>query len=475
VIGKRQGNIYFLTAQPKVVFVGLTRAEDMAIPDLWHRRIGHRSGSIQSIARIKNSVSGFQLSAKEDREISVCETCVEGKPSRDALSGEQRKTEQILDRIHSDRCGPMATVGLMGERYFATFIDESSGRMAISPLTQKSQVFDRFVKYRMKVEKETGRKIKSLRSDGGGEYTGNIFRKYVTDSRITHHITPPYTPGHNGIAERANQTIMDMVRCMLFDAGLGKEFWGHVALTTVHIINRIPSSAHNYKTLYEIWFGSQPPIGHLRIFGGTVYGHIPSANRRKLDQRAQKCRMIGYVEDSGSRVYRLYDAATRQVLVSRDEIFDETQKAGKYRNGSNTDSKTGHPALFADTTEAEPGSFSMVEEDNYLPSVPLPEGDDTAEPLPLIDPAEPNPAAQSYDQDTIIVRPPTLPGAWCATPTPIPQEDSAQQPPGRRRGQREMLRNNAGYALIAVAEEPMTLQEALAGEDAGSWKQAWES
>ena len=177
----------------------------------------------------------------------------------------------------------MATVGIMGERYFVTFIDKSSGRMAISLLTQKSEVFDRFVQYRTKVEKETGKKIKSLRTDGGGEYTGNVFRKYLVDSGITQHITPPYTPEHNGIAERANRTIMEMVRCMLFDARMGKEFWGHAALTAVHIINRLPSSAHDYKTPYEIWFGSQPAIGHLRIFGCTVYRHIPNANRRKLD------------------------------------------------------------------------------------------------------------------------------------------------------------------------------------------------
>ena len=304
MIGKRQGNIYFLTAKHEVVLAGLTRGDDIAIPDIWQRRIGHRSLCTQSIARInlKNSVSGFQVSSKKDQELGVCETCAKGKQGRDPLTGERRKTEDILDRIHSDICGPMATVGIMGERYFVTFIDENSGRMAISLLTQKSEVFDRFVQYRTKVENETGKKIKSLRTDGGGEYTGNVCRKYLVDSGITHHITPPYTPEHNGIAERANRTIMEMVRCMLFDARMGKEFWGHAALTAVHIINRLPSSAHDYKTPYEICFGSQPAIGHLRIFGCTVYRHIPNANRRKLDRRGQKCRLLRYVEESGSRV-----------------------------------------------------------------------------------------------------------------------------------------------------------------------------
>ena len=133
----------------------------------------------------------------------------------------------------------------MGEQYFATFIDERSGRMAIALLKHKSDVFDRFKDYQAKVERETGKKIKFLRSDGGGEYTGNTFRNYLASKGITQRITPPYTPEHNGIAERANRTIMEMARCMLYDSGLGQEFWEYAALTAVHIINCLPGSTHN--------------------------------------------------------------------------------------------------------------------------------------------------------------------------------------------------------------------------------------
>ena len=367
----------------------------------------------------------------------------------------------------------MATVGLMGERYFVTFIDESSGRMAISLLTQKSEVFDRFVQYRTKVERETGEKIKSLRTDGGGEYTGNQFRKYLTDNGITQHITPPYMPEHNGISERANRTIMEMVRCMLFDTALGKEFWGHAALTAVHIINRLPRSAHNYKTPYEIWYGTQPAIGHLRVFGCTVYRHIPNANRRKLDRCAQKCRMIEYVEQSGTCVYRVYDEETRQVLVSRDVIFDEKQKAEDHGIGSNTN--INNKTHVEDISKPELESSFTVESDHYSPVEAAPLGGDTAQPLPPIDPAEADPAPESYDYDMIIVRPPALPGAWCPDSRPIPEAPSTAQPRGTRRGHREMFRTHAERALIAVAEEPRTLQEALASEDSGSWKRAWVS
>jgi len=158
VIGKRDGNIYFLTGLQEVALAGLTQTRDLAIPEVWHRRIGHRSLNTQAIERIRKSVTGFQLSTKDKQEIGDCGTCVQGKQCRERPTGERGKTEQILDRIHSNVCGLMATIGLMGEMYFATFIDESTGRIAIALLTQISEVSTRFIEYKAKVEKETGRK-----------------------------------------------------------------------------------------------------------------------------------------------------------------------------------------------------------------------------------------------------------------------------------------------------------------------------
>ena len=119
---------------------------------------------------------------------------------------------------------------------------------------------------------------------------------------------------------------MEMVRCMIFESGLGKEFWGFAALTAVHIMNRLPSSAHKNRTPFEKWFCTPPSIGHHRVFGCTAYRHVPVQTRRKLDPKAQRCYMIGYKEESGSRVYRVCDPINKQVLVTRDVVFDETSR-----------------------------------------------------------------------------------------------------------------------------------------------------
>ena len=74
------------------------------------------------------------------------------------------------------------------------------------------------------VERETGKQLKSLRTDNGEEYTSREFREYCSSHGIRHERTEPGTPQHNGVAERMNQTIVEKVRCMLKMAKLPKSF-----------------------------------------------------------------------------------------------------------------------------------------------------------------------------------------------------------------------------------------------------------
>ena len=476
VIGKRQGNIFYLTGLTEVALAGVSRASDRTSLDIWHRRIGHRSLSQQTTQKIQQSVIGLDIitSSEPGKASTICSTCMEGKQTRDNLTGERNKCGEVLHTIHSDICGPMAVEGFMGERYFATFIDERSGRMAISLLKQKSEVFERFKEYQAKVERETGKQIKQLRSDGGGEYTGHGFRNYLIERGITHKITPPYTPEHNGIAERANRTITEMVRCMLFDAKLGQEFWGYAALTAVHIINRLPTSTHN-KTPFEIWFGVQPSINHLRVFGCTAYRHIPVQTRRKLDRRAKRGRLVGYKEESGSRVYRIYDLETKQVYMTRDVIFDEEIAEPLPEDSLHTtqvnegESKQSTARDIPNTRSAKclqrDGSTAQLQQ----------EESSIGEPLPPIDPEESGSPVHTYDEDTIVVRRPQgkegekVEAAVDATDIPAIRKSQ------RVHQRRELFSHTAYPAYMALLEEPITLQEALRSEDAVAWQRALES
>ena len=102
----------------------------------------------------------------------------------------------ILDLIHSDLCGPMSFVSLRGYEYYVTFIDDHSRKTWIYFLkSKKSKEFlQRFQEFKALVENQTGRKIRALRSDNGGEYTSKEFDGYCRQEGIRRQLTVPYTP-----------------------------------------------------------------------------------------------------------------------------------------------------------------------------------------------------------------------------------------------------------------------------------------
>ena len=210
---------------------------------------------------------------------SICGICAVGRQHREAGTKRRERATKILAVVHSDLCGPMQTVGLNGERYFVSPIDEMSGTVSITLLKSKDAALTAFQAYRARAEKSTGKAIKALRSDGGGEYLNLEFKKYLTEAGIQHIISPPYTRSQNGLAERTNRTIMENARCILEDSQIGKEFWGYAVLTAPHIHNRLPSRSHNDKSPLEYWTGKLPKIGHLRVFGSTTWVHIPTEKR----------------------------------------------------------------------------------------------------------------------------------------------------------------------------------------------------
>ena len=135
--------------------------------------------------------------------------------------------------------------------YFISFIDDYSRYGYLYLMRYKYEAFERFKEFIHEVEKQLGRSIKSLRSNRGGEYLSQVFLDYLRDNEILSQWTPPYMPQHNGVAERRNRTLLDMVRSMMSKAGLPKSFWGYALETAVYILNRVPSKSVE-GTPYEI-------------------------------------------------------------------------------------------------------------------------------------------------------------------------------------------------------------------------------
>ena len=118
----------------------------------------------------------------------------------------------------------------------------------------KSEAFDKFKEFQSEVENQLGRKINALRSDRGGEYLSQEFIDHLKSCAIVSQLTPPGTLEWNGVSERRNRTLMDMVRSMMSYTSLPRSFWGYALETAAYTLNRVPTKAAD-KTPYELWNG----------------------------------------------------------------------------------------------------------------------------------------------------------------------------------------------------------------------------
>jgi transposase InsO family protein len=121
-------------------------------------------------------------------------------------------------------------------------------------MKHKSETFEKFKEFQSEVENQRDKKIKTLRSDRGGEYLSHEFSNHLKSCGIVAQLTPPGTPQRNGVSERRNRTLLDMVRSMMSQSNLPLSFWGYALETAAFTLNRVPSKSV-VKTPYEMWTG----------------------------------------------------------------------------------------------------------------------------------------------------------------------------------------------------------------------------
>ena len=132
----------------------------------------------------------------------------------------KEKKEEKLELVHSDVWGPAQVTSLGGANYYVTFIDDATRKTWVYTIKNKSDVFDIFQKWKALVENESGKKLKCLKSDNGGEYCSSDFDNYCARNRIRRIKVTPRTPQENGISKIMNRTIMECARCMRLHVGL---------------------------------------------------------------------------------------------------------------------------------------------------------------------------------------------------------------------------------------------------------------
>ena len=108
-------------------------------------------------------------------------------------------------------------------------------------------------------------------------------------------MTTPGTPHRNGVSERRNCTLLDMVRSMMSLADLPLLFWGYALETVAFTLNRAPSKSVE-TTPYELWFGKKPKLSFFKVWGCDAY--VKRLQPKKLEHKAKKCVFIGYPKET---------------------------------------------------------------------------------------------------------------------------------------------------------------------------------
>jgi 2-hydroxychromene-2-carboxylate isomerase len=288
---------------------------------VWHQRLGHVC--ISTIKKMEKKGMVYDLIITPDSGAHhVCSGCAFGKLHRLPFPTGRTRATEIGGLIHSDVCGPMSKASPGGALYFVTFKDDYSRYCVIHFIKPKSEVAELFQHFVVRVEAETGKKVKTLRSDNGGEYKSHDFQNWMKKMGIRHETSVPKTPQQNGVAERQILTIVDMARSMLHGANISTELLSVASNAAVYILNRIYSSTTlEEKTQYEMWYKKKPNLAHIRIFGSTVFAHVSKDERAKFDPTGRKCVLVGYCETQ--KAFRLWDPSARKVQISRDVLFDE--------------------------------------------------------------------------------------------------------------------------------------------------------
>src|SRR4051812_14444940 len=315
------GNLFVLGESECAGNVLLTKASESESIK-WHNRLGHIGQD-----RLSRLVKSKLLGSLTKVNLPTCESCLAGKATRKSF-GKAHRASAPLDLIHSDICGPLNVRNRTNKPYFITFIDDYSRYGHIYLISHKSEALKCFEAYLNEVENKLERKVKTLRTDRGREYLSEQFKELCSERGIVRQLTMPYTPQQNGVAERRNRTLMDMVRSMMAQASLPVSFWGDALLTAAYLLNRVPSKSVEL-TPYELWTGRKPDLRHLRPWGSAAYVHFTSHPHGKLGPRAKKCIFLRYPKGSKGYVFLgENEDGIRTELESRNANFLENEFPG---------------------------------------------------------------------------------------------------------------------------------------------------
>ena len=318
-VGVLKDGLYFLTDKVSNECYNVTQMPDKNVTSesttiLWHNRLGHAPlPKIHLIPELQHKVSV--------RSLPECVTCPVARFTKLPFQKSLSHAKAPFDLLHADIWGPYKVPTRNKYRYFLTLVDDCTRMIWVYLLQFKSEFLTCLKSFCSYIHNQFQASVKILRTDNALEFQDSICNQFYGVSGIFHQMSCAYKPQQNARVERRHRYILEMSRALKFQSGLDITFWGECVLTSVYIINRLPSASLKNATPYALFYKEAPDYDRLKAFGCLAYAASTAVPKDKFAARGIPCVFLGY--PPANKGYRLLSLIDKHILISRDVTFKE--------------------------------------------------------------------------------------------------------------------------------------------------------
>ncbi|GJW59323.1 retrovirus-related pol polyprotein from transposon TNT 1-94 [Tanacetum coccineum] len=252
---------------------------------LWHRRLNHLNfGTLNDLA-YKDLVRGLpRLKFEKDH---LCSACQLGKSKKATHKPKITNTiMEVLHTLHMDLCGPMRVQSINGKKYILVIVNDYFRFTWVKFLRSKDKTPAFVINLFKQLQVGLNKTVKFVRTDNGTEFVNKVLTDYYESVGITHEKTVPRTPQQNGVVERRNRTIVEVVRTMLIFSKAPLFLWAEAVATVCYTENRSLIHTLYNKTPYELVHEKKPDLSFLCIFRALCYPTNDNEDLGKLKAKA---------------------------------------------------------------------------------------------------------------------------------------------------------------------------------------------
>jgi len=383
-VGELDGNLYTVDFSKESTYHATSLMAKADKGWLWHRRLAHVGmRNLKDLLKGEHILGLTNVSFEKDR---VCSACIAGKQHQAKHTPKNVvSTSRPLELLHVDLFGPPSWDSLGGKKYGLVIVDDYSRYTWVFFLKSKDETKATFIDFAKQAQRKYNMAILAIRSDNGSEFKNYTLEEFLSDEGIEHQYSAPYTPQQNGVAERKNQTLVEMARSMLDEYRSPYSFCAEAINTACHASNRLFLRKILMKTPYELLTGHKPNVKYFRVFGCKCFILNKKDRLAKFQSKTIEGIFVGYA--SNSHAYRVYNKSTGCVVETCDVVFDEF-------NGSH-----GEQVDLSDVGDNEDSSQDILAMGigDLVPIAQVPRDNEVGD-----EPSGPPPQAPPTHQDPIV-------------------------------------------------------------------------